>query len=102
MGGNWFTIHRSAAHSFECPSCRLVFDMGHACADHHPSVCPGCGVASVHWSARGGNLTIVPAVAPEPVRRAIEWAQRDLNELDAVELWIALEELFTRSETPAS
>lgn len=102
MVDNWFTIHRSTAHRFECPACRFVFDMGHACVDHHPGVCPECNVASLHWSGSNGNLTIVPAAAPEALRRAIEWAQINLDELDAVELWVALEEVFSRSERPAS
>jgi hypothetical protein len=72
--------------------------MGHACADHHPSTCPSCRIVSLHWSAsHGRNITIIPTAAPAAVRRLIEWAQDNLDELEAVEVWIALEELASRT-----
>lgn len=101
MPRRWFTVHTATPAGFDCPACSAVAARGPS-LDHHARACPGCAIELVHWSASGGrNLTDIPALAPAPVRFALGWAQANLDEVEAVELWVALEELLGVVGPPA-
>ena len=61
--------------------------------DHHPAVCPKCGVACLLFSFPHFHLQIVPEQAPEPLSRTTKWMQENLDELDFVEVTVALQQI---------
>lgn len=62
--------------------------------DHHARTCPRCGVDCAFLNWKGRILQVVPIHAPAVIRRALAFAQQDLDELEYAELIVALEELM--------
>ncbi len=89
----WFAWGPEGTPGLRCAVCRTAIDLGSASADHHPRVCPACGVACVFVDWKGRLLQIVTDRAPRALAEGICWAQERLDELDYVELLCALEEI---------
>ena len=65
-----------------------------ATMDHHPSICPSCGINCIWYFITAKNVVqIIPEFAPYSVRQFIEWCQSELDELDMVELIVELENI---------
>jgi hypothetical protein len=69
--------------------------------DHHPRVCPACGVESLFLSLKEASLQIVPGLAPPELTRALRWAQSELDELEFLNVLISLEEIAEAIHTAA-
>ena len=55
----------------------------HTWADHHPRICPGCGIDMFGFEIMTGRcVQIIPSRAPKPVAEFISWAQDNLDELE--------------------
>lgn len=93
MSIRWFAFSDDGTNALRCASCGEMVDLGEPTADHHLRLCPACRVGCVFLNWKERTVQIVISTAPSQLRRAIEWAQRDLDELDYVELLCALEEL---------
>ena len=91
---SWYAVNHAKGNVFVCASCRNSIDLEFASIDHNPRVCPACGIECLFWSAGNSNIQILPALAPPALRSAIEWAQTNLDELEFIELWVAIEELM--------
>lgn len=70
--------------NFLCASCQEHIDIGRPSCDHHPQICPACGIACLYISGTATNFQILPELAPAP---------QNLDEIEFVELMVALEEL---------
>lgn len=89
----WFNRSDGRETSIKCVACGENFCMEVASLDHHPSVCPKCGVECLLFSFPDFHLQIVPDQAPEPLGRTIRWMQENLDELDFVEVTVALQQI---------
>lgn len=92
---SWFSATSALGidANFLCASCQEHIDIGRPSCDHHPQICPACGIACLYISGTATNFQILPELAPAPLRAAIRWAQENLDEIEFVELMVALEEL---------
>lgn len=90
---SWYSFSSPGCTGLVCAACGREFDLGSSAADHHPRVCPVCGVESVFLTWKGRVLQIVMANAPPAVVAAIRWGQQHFDELEFVEFLCALEEL---------
>lgn len=88
----WFSVAASDSQRLPCAACRQLIAID-GVGDHHPSVCPACGVECVFLPWHGRITQILPDRAPAPLRQLIRWAQHSLDELDLAELLVAFEEL---------
>ncbi len=62
--------------------------------DHHPRVCPRCGVDCAFLNWKGRMLQVVASNAPSVIERALRFAQQDFDELEYAEFVVALEKLM--------
>jgi hypothetical protein len=86
-----------------CAVCGTDIDLGSPAADHHPRVCPACGVDCVFLDWKGRMVQIVTDRAPRALAEGIRWAQKNFDELEYVELLCALEEMGgARNGQPAN
>ncbi len=77
-----------------CAACRSVIDLETPRLDHHPSVCPRCGVACAFLNWKGRAVQVVPANAPVVIRRVLRFAQQQFDELEYAEFVSALQEMM--------
>lgn len=64
-------------------------------SDHRGGICPHCGTTCVFL--RWDRWTqIVPADAPHAVKAFIEWSQRELDELDFMDLMVFLDDVLAQ------
>ncbi len=89
----WYAWGQEGGPGLRCAVCGAAIDLGSASADHHPRVCPACGVECVFLDWKGRLLQIITDRAPRALAEGIRWAQKRFDELDYVELICALEEL---------
>jgi hypothetical protein len=90
----WFAVGPPGAPTrLRCGSCGREIDLGFWSVDHHPSVCPACGVESVFLSWRDRLVQILPGPAPPEIVRLLRWAQANLDELEFVSVLASLAEL---------
>ena len=94
----WFSFGPPAGTALRCAECGNEIDLGLPAADHHPRVCPVCGAESTFLTWKGRAVQIVMKSAPPVLVAAIRWAQKQLDELEFVELLCALEELSGASD----
>jgi hypothetical protein len=89
----WFSIGQPNGTVLRCAACGGEFDFGGPTADHHPRWCSSCGVecALLNWKDR--VVQIVPSAAPAKIAEVLRWLQTNFDELEYVELLVALEEL---------
>ena len=85
-----------------CAECGNSFDLGGPSADHHPAVCPVCGVECAYLDWKGRIIQLVLKNAHPVLAEAIRVMQDRFDELEYVELMVALEELADALSKPAS
>src|SRR5437588_12617466 len=89
----WFASTSSGGTALRCAACGQEIDLRFPTADHHPRVCPACGVECAFLNWRGRTIQVVMDKAPQPLVEGIRWAQGQLDELEYGELLCALEEV---------
>lgn len=89
----WYAYSLPDSTTLCCACCANEIDLQFPTADHHPRVCPACGIvcAFLNWKSR--IIQIVTNDAPRPLAELMHWVQKHLDELEYVELLCALEEM---------
>jgi hypothetical protein len=90
----WYAFTADGGTTLRCAHCGEFIDLGGPALDHHPRVCPKCGVQCVYLNWKGRTLQIVLSDAPAVLTRAIRLAQQHFDELESVELIVVLEQLM--------
>lgn len=87
---NWFSIGDDKG--VVCCGCNSYIKMSYGGLDHHPSKCPNCGLNCVLilWNKW---IQISTNQAPNHFKSFIYWAQKELDELEFVELLSNFEEI---------
>lgn len=98
----WFSLGAAGGTVLRCAECGNSFDLQAPGLDHHPRVCPVCGVECVFLDAKGRIIQVVLPNAPPVLAEAIRIVQDRFDELEYVELLVALEELADALYRPAS
>jgi hypothetical protein len=98
----WFSLSAAGGTVLRCAECGNSFDLEAPSLDHHPRVCPVCGVECVFLDAKSRIIQIVLKNAHPVLAEAIRVMQDRFDELDYVELIVALEELADALYKPAS
>jgi hypothetical protein len=89
----WFSLSAEGGTVLRCAECGNSFDLDAPSLDHHPRVCPVCGVECVYLDAKRRIIQIVLKNAPPVLAKAIRIMQDRFDEVEYVELIVALEEL---------
>ena len=89
----WYAYSLPDCTALRCAACKNEFNLHASTADHHPRICPACGVECAFLNWKGRMVQIVIDQAPPPLAGVIRWAQTHLDELEYVELICALEEM---------
>jgi hypothetical protein len=98
----WFSLSAAGGTVMRCAECGNSFDLGGPSADHHPAVCPVCGVECAYLDWKGRIIQLVLKNAHPVLAEAIRVMQDRFDELEYVELMVALEELADALSKPAS
>jgi hypothetical protein len=98
----WFSLSAEGGTVLRCADCGKSFDLEAPSLDHHPRVCPVCGVECVYLDSKNRIIQIVLNNAPPVLVEAIRIMQDRFDELEYVELIVALEELADALYKPAS
>ncbi|MHB1424108.1 MAG: hypothetical protein ACYC3I_13105 [Gemmataceae bacterium] len=89
----WFSLSAEGGTALCCAECGNPVDLGEPSADHHPAVCPICGVECVYLDWKERIIQVVLKNAPPVLAAVIKIMQNRFDELEYVELIVALEEL---------
>ena len=89
----WFSFSAAGGTVLRCADCGNAFDLEAPDLDHHPRICPVCGVECVYLDWKERILQIVLKNAPPVLAQAIRIMQDRFDELEYVEFMVALEEL---------
>ncbi len=89
----WFSFSAEGGTALRCAECGNLLELGGPVADHHPAVCPVCGVECVYLDWKGRIVQVVLKNAHPVLAEAIKIMQERFDELEYVELIVALEEL---------
>jgi hypothetical protein len=89
----WFSLSAEGGTVLRCADCGRSFDLEAPDLDHHPRACRVCGVECVYLDSKNRIIQIVPKNAHPVVAEAIRIMQDRFDELEYVELIVALEEL---------
>src|SRR5438128_1704384 len=90
---SWYAYSSSRGTDLRCAACQNDIELGFPTADHHPRVCPACGIECAFLNWRDRIIQILMDRAPRPLVEALRWSQKHLDELEYVELLCALEEI---------
>lgn len=91
MKKNWYKIGISEINT--CGNCESEF-RGLADLDHHSSVCPNCEIECIwYYIDKEKSLQIIPKYAPSEVKMFIDWAQKELDEIEFIELISSFESI---------
>ncbi len=91
---NWFS-YCSLEHSvIRCAACKFNIPVEVVSLDHHPRWCPSCHAECFLFALDDGYLQIIIEQAPLEVQKAIRWAQKNLDEIEFVNLISSLGEIF--------
>ena len=88
---NWYNL--GTYEQIKCSNCnKKQHDI--QTMDYHPMICPECQIECI-WFDLGNEkvLQIIPSFAPKEFRMFIQWSQKELDELEFIELIVAFEEL---------
>lgn len=96
MNKTWYTL--GTYENIECANCGFI-NKDVQSLDHHPSICPKCQIECI-WYDLGKRkvIQIIPDHAPPEFNKFIKWAQKELDEIEFVELFVAFEELAKKIE----
>ena len=89
----WFSLSAVGGTVLRCAECGVSFDLEGPCLDHHSGVCPACGIECVFLDSRRRIIQIVLRNAPAVLVESIRFMQDRFDELEYVELLVAIEEL---------
>ena len=93
-GKEWFTL--GSYESIKCLNCGTVHS-DIASLDHHSGICPNCNIECIWFDlGNGKQIQVIPEFAPNPMREFIWWAQKELGELEFLELIVSLEEINSK------
>jgi hypothetical protein len=98
----WISLSAEGGTVLRCADCGNSFDLEAPNLDHHPRVCPVCGVECVYLDSKSRIIQIVLENAHPVLVEAIRIMQDRFDELEYVELLVALEELADALSKPAS
>jgi hypothetical protein len=98
----WFSLSAEGGTVLRCAECGNSFDLEAPSLDHHPRVCPVCGVECVYLEAKNRINQVVLKNAHPVLAEAIRIMQDRFDELEYVELIVALEELADALYKPVS
>ncbi|MEK8019923.1 MAG: hypothetical protein VSS75_023880 [Candidatus Parabeggiatoa sp.] len=91
---NWFS-YCSLEHSvIRCAACQFNIPVEMVSLDHHPRWCPSCHAECFLFVLDDRYLQIIIEKAPLDVQKAIRWAQKNLDEIEFVNLIASLEDIF--------
>lgn len=99
---HWFSISAEGETVLHCAKCSNSFDLEALDLDHHPRVCPACGAECFYLFFKQRVVQIVLKNAPPVLAEAIKFMQDRFDELEYVELVVALEELADALSRPES
>jgi hydrogenase maturation factor HypF (carbamoyltransferase family) len=87
----WYSV--GSYNEIMCSNCKFIHANLHD-MDHHARICPNCNIECI-WFDLGNEkaIQIIPNFAPAEFKRFIEWAQKELDELEFVNLLVLFEEL---------
>ncbi|MBY0229759.1 MAG: hypothetical protein K2W96_10805 [Gemmataceae bacterium] len=97
---HWFSLSEEGGTVLRCADCGEAFDLEAPALDHHPRRCPACGVECVYLDSKNRIIQIVLGSAPPVLAEAIRMMQDRFDELEYVELMVALEELADALREP--
>lgn len=86
----WYSVENEKG--LACCRCGAFFEKGALILDHHPSICPNCNVECLLYDWEKG-IQIVTEDAPYEMQHFIRWAQKELDELEFLELLVGFEEI---------
>lgn len=98
----WFSLSEEDGTILHCAECGNSFDLETPSLDHHPRICPVCGVECVYLDSKRRIIQIVLKNAPLVLAEAIRILQDRFDESEYVEFLVALEELADALYKPAS
>jgi hypothetical protein len=90
----WYAFGAEGSPVLHCAECGACIDLGAPSLDHHPAVCPRCGVECAYLNWKGRTVQVVLKNAPPVLARAVRLAQEHFDELEYVEFVTALEEVM--------
>ena len=93
----WYSISHSNGTSITCVSCQNEIQLS-PFLDHDPCICNFCEVKCVFLDWKQRKIQIIPELAPDAVCEFIIWMQKELDELEYVELFSSLEEIDEQIE----
>jgi hypothetical protein len=96
----WFSLSAEGDTVLRCADCGKSFDLKAPSADHHSAVCPVCGIECVYLDWKCRIIQVVLKHAPPVIAEAIRIMQDRFDELDYMELIVALEELADALSKP--
>ncbi|HTU91520.1 MAG TPA: hypothetical protein VMF69_15665 [Gemmataceae bacterium] len=89
----WFSLSEVDGTVLRCAECGNSFDLEAPSLDHHPRICPVCGVECVYLDSKKRIIQVVIQKAPPVLAETIRILQDRFDELEYVELLVALEDL---------
>jgi RNA polymerase subunit RPABC4/transcription elongation factor Spt4 len=90
---SWYAYSLPDCPTLCCAVCKNEVNLLYPTVDHHPRICPACGVECAFLNWKGRIVQIVIDDAPRLLAEGICWAQKHFDELEYVELICALEEI---------
>ncbi len=88
---NWYKVSKSNKNI--CGNCNGQFE-GLQSLDHHSGICPECRIDCIWFSFKDDKtLQVIPEYAPKGFLIFIRWAQKELDELEFLELVVSFEEI---------
>ncbi len=98
----WFSFSAEGGTILRCAECGNSFDLEAPDLDHHPRICPVCGVECAYLDWKGHIVQVVLKNAHPVFDEVIKIIQDRFDELEYVELLGALEELADALSRPVS
>ena len=98
----WFSLSAEGGIVLRCADCGNLVELEAPDLDHHPRVCPVCGVECVYLDSKRRIIQIVLKNAHPVLAQAIRIMQDRFDELEYVELIVALQELADALYRPGS
>jgi hypothetical protein len=98
----WFSVSRPGSTIMRCAACAAEIDLGGPHVDHHPRVCPQCGIPCAYLNWKDHMIQVLPEASPGRFGEALAWLQANFDELDYVELLCAFEEIAEALATPGA